>query len=198
MIDINKIKAVIFDLDGLLIDSQPSWEDANRIFFKKYKLTNADGFIKSRKGMGLKDYIIDVKNTFELSQTIDELVVDIRKIFYDVFLNSKDLSVMHGGDVFIKKLYEADLPLAIATGGHTKERVEDILRALHLYKYFSLIISSDEVHKGKPFPDVYLYTAKKLQKKPDKCLVLEDSVPGVKAGKDAGMVVLGVNRLVPK
>ena len=81
----------------------------------------------------------------------------------------------------------------MTSGGHTKEKLAEILKLHDLYDYFSVIVSSDDVLRGKPAPDVYLEASKKLGQKVDDCLAFEDSPNGVVAAKAAGMCVYGVN-----
>ena len=100
------------------------------------------------------------------------------------------MDLIEGVEEFVKKLYEVGYQLAVAPGGHTKESMEEMLKTFNLLKYFPVIVSSDEVVRGKPKPDVFLFAAEKLGRKPLEWLVLEDSVNGVLAGKAAGMRVV--------
>jgi len=107
---------------------------------------------------------------------------------------NKDL-VMPGVLKLLPKL--ETYKLAVATGGHNKVGAEKILTDVGIRNYFDAVVSSDDVKRGKPEPDVYLEVAKQLGVRPPSCLVIEDSVNGVESGKAAGMIVVGVNAGLP-
>ncbi|MEK7571480.1 MAG: HAD family phosphatase [Patescibacteria group bacterium] len=190
----NNIQAVIFDVDGLLIDSEPSWQKTYEEFLRKHNITDKAALTEDRPGIGLKDFFTELRERYHLAQPLTVLLEEYRNMFYHNFLNPGTMRLLPGAKDLIVLLAGSQLPLAIATGGHTKESMVKMLETFHLQEYFPLIVSCDEVHRGKPHPDVFLITAQKLQKQPEACLVLEDSVNGVKAGKAAGMLVYGVNK----
>ena len=185
-------KAVIFDLDGLLIDSEPVWTGTDKAFREKHALPFPSPLSKKSHGMGVRDYMLLMKKE-GLKGDVDALADEYRSLFYDVFLSSDSFTLMEGAGELLQTLKERGMPIAIATGGHTKEKVAELLRKFRLEKAFTLIVSSDEVPVGKPAPDVYLYTAKKLKTDPARCVVFEDSANGVTAGKAAGMTAIGIN-----
>jgi HAD superfamily hydrolase (TIGR01509 family) len=189
----SSITTVIFDVDGLLIDSEPSWNKAYERFLQKYHIVYDPAFSKNRRGIGLKDFIKELRETYHLSESTDFLLEDYRKVFYEFFLTPENAQLLEGAEELVPALAAKEFHLAIATGGHGKEQMQKMLALFKLSEYFSLIVSSDEVARGKPFPDVFLVTAEKLGKTPGECLVLEDAVNGVQAGKAAGMTVYGVN-----
>ena len=101
---------------------------------------------------------------------------------------------MEGVRELLERLGAKNLALAVATGGHSVKKTKEVLKSFNLCKHFSVLASSDQVEKGKPHPDVFLFTAKLLDVDPKYCLVLEDTVNGSLAGKAAGMKVFGVNK----
>ena len=186
-----QINAVIFDLDGLLINSESAWDKAYFVFLKKHNVIDKPEISEKMTGMGLKDAIKIMIDELGLIGDVDELTEDYRQLFYDVFLKEKHVLMQGAGDL-VQKL-TSKYQLAVATGGHTSEKCSQILKNIGIDKYFRVIVSSDDVNKGKPAPDVYLETARHLGVQPLKCLVLEDAVNGVLAAKAAGMLVYGVN-----
>jgi HAD superfamily hydrolase (TIGR01509 family) len=185
------MKAVIFDMDGLLIDSEPLWDKSDRYFLERKGFIYTPQLRARMLGTGQREGMELLKKEFALPETIDELIKERKEVFYNIFF--KNIKLMKGVLEFIKSLKSKNLQMAVATGGHGAEKVKDILRSFNLDQYFSVIVSSDQVNRGKPYPDVYLFTAKLLSLEPDQCLVLEDTVNGVMAGKRAGMQVFGVN-----
>ena len=192
---LSDIQAVIFDLDGLLIDSEPVWTESDKAFRKKYKLQipMPEATAKKIHGTGVRDQIRLMQENEGLKGDVDSLAEEYRGEFYKHFLPSPRFALLEGAERLLDVLGEQDMPLAIATGGHTRENVIKILKKFALQDRFDLIVSSDEVKIGKPSPEVYVYTAKKLHIDPRYCVALEDSANGVLSAKAAGMKAIGIN-----
>jgi beta-phosphoglucomutase len=184
---------VIFDLDGLLIDSEPFWQKAYKAFLKKYNLRDDPEVEKLKHGAGVRDNIQMFQEKLGLKGDIDALKDEYRGFFYTFAFEEDALHLMPGAKHLLHCLSNNQYRLAIATGGHTEENIQEILTRLGIDSYFPTHISSDMVEKGKPDPAVYLKTAEILGVDPSDCVVLEDSVNGTKSAKAAGMVVIGVN-----
>jgi len=187
----SQLKAIIFDLDGLLIDSEPAWDKAYYVFLRKHNVADKPKVSGKLTGMGLRDAIKIMVDELGLIGDVDELTEDYRQLFYDVFLKEKRV-LMQGVSDLVRKL-TGKYKLAVASGGHTREKCSQILKNIGIDKYFDAVVSSDDVKEGKPAPDVYSQTARLLVVEPQECLVLEDAVNGVISGKAAGMQVIGVN-----
>ncbi len=184
-------KAVIFDMDGVLVDTMPFWEEAKKQFLERHSVAH-DQLISQTFGMGLKDIVEVYKKQRGLQGDTQTLTAEFREIFYEL-LKQKGLLPLPGTIAFVSKL-SAQKPLAVATGGHTGAVAKELLTDVGLAAYFSHIISSDDVKKGKPEPDVFLFAAKKLGQSPENCVVVEDAVNGVMAGVAAKIPVIGVNK----
>lgn len=186
------ISAVIFDFDGLLFDSEPVWDKAYDIFLKKHKVLDKPEISNKMTGMGLVDAIRILKSELSLREDLDYLVDEYREMFYQFFLKEKN-SLMFGACGILEKAKEKQLIIALASGGHTKEKLIEMLKLHNIYDYFSVIVSSDDVSSGKPAPDVYVECIRQLNCLSEECLVLEDSVNGIISAKAAGICVYGVN-----
>lgn len=186
------IKAVIFDMDGLIIDSEPFWDDALVEMFRKRQRECPKEALGDVRGMGMKESSQLLKDKYSIDGEVEDLIVEKKEIFYTLFL--ENAQVLPGVRELISSLYDQKYPLAIATMGHYKDKAEQILEKLQLTQYFVLIVTSEYIQRGKPHPDVYLHTAEKLEMTPKDCLVLEDAPSGVKSAKAAGMLVYGVNK----
>lgn len=186
------VKAAIFDLDGLLIDSESIWQETDKELLKRRGIVYR-GIVRNKiRGLGQKEVMELFKREFGVAEDTDALISERRAIFYS--LAKKGLKLLPGAIEIIKEFHKRGYVLSIATGGHTKEKIEKILAQFSLGNYFSVLVSSDEVKSGKPAPDVYLLTAALLGAQPLNCLVLEDAVNGILAAKNAGMKVFGVNK----
>ncbi|MFI5205885.1 MAG: HAD family hydrolase, partial [Candidatus Paceibacterales bacterium] len=190
----SKIKAIIFDLDGLLIDSEPIWNKAYERFLKKKNLVDKPEISEKFMGRGIKEIIDLMRIHFGLTGEVDDLAKQYRDNFYESLFLPGNLRLMEGARDLLERLNKDNkYALAIATSGHKAEMASKILGLLGVKGYFQQIISGDDVTRGKPEPDVYEETARKLGASVSACLVLEDSVNGARSGKAAGMRVIGVN-----
>ncbi len=186
------IQAVIFDLDGLLIDSEIFWDEADTILLQKRGFKSTPELFLKRLGTGHKPTLQIYKDEFGIDEDIESLSIDRLNLFYDILW--KNLQLMPGARELIHNLKKYNIPMAIATGGHTPEELVKILSKLSISSYFSALVTGSEVARQKPYPDIFLEAAKKLQVNPSHCLVFEDAPSGVRAGKAAGMIAWGVNK----
>lgn len=189
---LNSIKAVIFDMDGLVIDSEPFWDKADNELLRRRGKKYSSEVRKHILGRGQRESMEYFKNEFGLSGEIDDLIEERLSILYELLL--PQMTLMEGAREAVNKFYKRGFLLAIATGGHRKENVIKILLKLGLAEYFFVIVTFQDAARGKPAPDIYLKMAELLGVAPEHCLVLEDSPNGVVAGKAAGMIVYGVNK----
>lgn len=186
--------AIIFDMDGVLIDSEPLWQLAREEFLSRHnKAEVASEIQETAVGMGMRDEVILLQTKYAINGETGQLMREYRELFYTLALENKKLQWMAGVNELVKTLSSLK-PIAIATGGHTRDMVIKMLNLVSIASYFTVIVSSDDVSKGKPAPDVYLETARKLGVSQKRCIVVEDAVNGVIAAKRAGMIVFGVNK----
>ncbi len=192
MIDFNKIKGVIFDLDGLIIDSEPMWDKTDTELLRKRGHKYTDEERKHILGSGQKGSMGFFKERFGLEESLEDLISERLEILREKYLPHVEL--MEGADRIIRAIGKRGIKMALATGGHKKETAKEILGKHEIEQFFSVIVGIDEVKHGKPHPEPFLKAAKQLGVAADRCLVLEDSPNGVRAGKAAGMSVIGVNQ----
>ncbi len=184
------IQAVILDMDGLLLDSEPAWYEANIQLLKKRGHEYTKELSKQIIGTGHKEAVQLFKDKFNLPEDLETLAAERKSLMYETLF--QDIQLFPGAKQLIYLLAKNKYKLAIATGGHTKEKVKEILNIFSLDTFFPVIVSSDEVAHGKPAPDIFLEAAKRLGIAPTYCLVLEDASIGVIAGNAAGMKVVAV------
>lgn len=180
------ISAVIFDLDGLLVDSTPLQNEANRIFLERHgKLHLAKS---GREGMRIIDIIQEYKDIYDLPETIENLYIERQEIYFD--LVKKHLELFGGAFELLEKLKKRNLKIALATSGDRNYLTVLFEKFPKLKSYFSVIVSSEDVIAGKPNPEVYQKALEKLEINPQKAVVLEDSINGILAAKGAGIEVI--------
>lgn len=186
------MKTIIFDLDGLLIDSSPCWKEADLLLAKKLGFNLTTSVMKQFLGRGLRECAQIMKEEYHLNNTIDELVQERLQLVYPILF--QQLTLLPYARELIMKLHANKYVLSLATAGHTVEMVRKILDTLGILQYFAYMKSGLDFAHSKPAPDIYLAVAKEIETLPSNCIVLEDSANGVVAGKAAGMEVFGVNK----
>ncbi len=181
-------KAIIFDMDGLMIDSEKLYMKAEGEIAESYGKTVTQETMYKMMGRGTLESLQIFKDDLNLPLPVEELVRLREKKMLELFRNETE--PMKGLFDIIAAFYEK-FQLAIATGS-TQILADIAVDQLKIREKFALIQSSEKLSKGKPDPEIYLTVTTKLGCKPGECIVLEDSENGIKAGKAAGCYVIGV------
>jgi HAD superfamily hydrolase (TIGR01509 family) len=186
---------VIFDLDGVLVDSEIWWDEVRAAFASSHGRTWTEADRSAVMGANSAAWARIMRERLAL----DLPEADIERAIVDAVVARyrTDGAPRIEGAVGAVRRIAADRPVAVASSAHAAV-IDAALEATGLTDAFGVVVSSDEVAHGKPAPDVYLEAARRLGCDPATCLVIEDSLNGVRAAKAAGMtVVLVPNRSVP-
>lgn len=184
------IDAIIFDMDGTLIDSMWVWKDIDDWFYKEYQLSVPESFNEEMEGKSFTEVAELFLKTFpHLPYNLDTLKAKWTFLAFERY--TKQVLLKDGVLEFLKEAYTEGYKLGIATS-NGRELVDATLKALDIEKYFDSVHTSCEVKTGKPAPDIYLLVAEDLGVDAKKCLVFEDVPQGILAGKNAGMRVCAV------
>lgn len=184
-------KAVIFDLDGSLIDSMWIWGKIDEEYLGRF-----DIHLKSREelrmkieGMSFYETAIFFQEYFQLPDTIEKMTSDWNEMAWNKY--EREVPLKSGIPDFLEGCRRNGIKLGIATS-NSRELVDNVLSVHKIQDQFKSILTGSEIMKGKPAPDVYLAVAKALDVSPSDCLVFEDIVKGIMAGKNAGMTTCAV------
>jgi HAD superfamily hydrolase (TIGR01509 family) len=188
------VTAVVFDMDGVLVDSEGRWDDARRAVVAAAGQPFPDGATRAMQGMSAPEweaYLHDELGVPEPAPEIGREVVDAMARGY-----RDALPLLPGARAAVDQLAAA-YPLAIASSAN-RELIELVLELAGLQDAFAAYVSSEEVARGKPAPDVYLEAARRLGADPAACAAIEDSSNGLRSARAAGMAVIAVpNRDYP-
>jgi HAD superfamily hydrolase (TIGR01509 family) len=183
------VKAVIFDMDGVMIDSEPLWEKTERILLRKRGIEYNPTYRDKIVGLNQNDSGSLLRETFNLHETVEEIISGRIEILLGLY--ERELESVPGLLHLLKELKQSGLFLALASSSPLRV-INFVLDKFSLNEFFSVVVSGDFIELGKPNPDIYLYTANNLGVKPRECVVIEDSINGVKSAKSAGMVCIAV------
>lgn len=186
---LDNMKAVIFDLDGTLVDSMWMWHAIDVEFLGEYGYECPEDLHRVIEGMSFSETAVYFKERFLLPLSLEEIKdvwtrMSIDKYRYEVPLKP-------GAREFLELIKKKNIKCGIATS-NGRELVDTVLHSLGIEGYFQAVTTACEVKAGKPEPDIYLYVAGQLGVEPADCLVFEDIPAGILAGKRAGMKVCAV------
>lgn len=183
------IEAIIFDLDGTLVDSMWIWKQIDIDFLLKRGIELPEDLQKSIEGMSFTEtanYFID---RFELKEPIDRVQAEWNDMALELY--KKSIPLKNGVRALLDAAIAKGIPMGIGTS-NSRVLLMAVLEAHGIHHLFKSIRTSCEVEKGKPHPDIFLKVAEDLGVKPENCLVFEDTHAGVIAGKSAGMQVVAI------
>jgi HAD superfamily hydrolase (TIGR01509 family) len=184
------IEAAIFDMDGLLIDSEPLWRAAHMSALRDYDITITEDDVRQMAGRRTDEVIEHWRKEHDLghieNSTLEASVVN--KVIASIHLNGVELP---GVKQVISMFEQRNIPMAVASSS-APEIIDVVLEKLDLKKYMQLAHSAKYEEYGKPHPAVFLTTARKLGVSAAQCVVFEDSLSGVRAAKAAGMLCVAV------
>lgn len=186
---LQNIDAVIFDLDGSLVDSMWMWRAIDIEYLGRFGIPLPEGLQSKIEGMSFSETAVYFKETFGIPDSLEKIKDDWNKMAWDKYTN--EVPLKPGIPAFLAGCRENGILLGIATS-NSRELVENIAEVHSLRDYFSCIMTGCDVARGKPAPDIYLAVAEKLNAEPARCLVFEDIIPGIQAGLNAGMRVCAV------
>lgn len=182
-------EAVIFDLDGTVVDSMWVWHSIDMDYLGRLGKELPPDLQQSIEGMSFTETAVYFKERFGLSEDVETIKEQWNEMAFEKYTTK--VALKKGADSFLRRLRKDGYKLGIASS-NSRQLIEGVLRARGVLKLFDAITTACEAGAGKPAPDIYLLAAKKLGAEPSKCLVFEDIPMGLMAGNAAGMVTCAV------
>ena len=185
-----KPEAVIFDLDGTLIDNNSYHIEAWKIFYEKIgKEYSKEEYLKNINGRINKDIFNYIFKTTLTADEIKNYDAEKEAMYRDLY--APHIQPIKGLIHFLEQLQNAAIPMAIATSGQSPN-INFMFDNLPLKKYFASVIDATQIANGKPHPEIFLKAAASVHAEPQFCIAFEDSIAGIRSAKDAGMKVIGL------
>ena len=185
------LKAVLFDMDGVIVDTEPLHKQAYFLMFKKVGIEVSEELYNAYTGQSTIEICKDLVNRFNLSLAATELVAYKRAFFKELFFSdTNDLQLLDGVLDLIKDYYNNGITLVLASSA-SMVTINNVFDKFDLNKYFKGKISGADLKASKPHPEIFIKAAKIAGFYKKECLVIEDSVSGVKAAKSGGFDVFG-------
>ncbi|OOB77186.1 MAG: HAD family hydrolase [Epulopiscium sp. Nuni2H_MBin003] len=189
-----KFEAVIFDLDGTLVDSMWVWATLDDEFLEKFGYVMPKELGPLLEGLGFTETAQMFKDYFNLPLSIEEIKKIWNEMAAKMYAMRVDLKV--GVVEFLEYLQRNKIEMGIATS-NSIELTQLVLEKHNIAHFFKSIVTSCDVEQGKPHPFVYIEVAKRLGVEPEKCLVFEDIPNGIIGAKSANMTVWGIEDMQP-
>ena len=184
------IKTVIFDMDGVIVDTEPVHHYAYNIHFRQLNIDISPEMYASFTGNSTKNIFERLKAQFNLPDAVNSLVETKRNLFNDAFDSKEDLYLLDGVEDLIKDLHSNGMQLILASSSATVT-INRIFNRFKLHKYFTHIVSGEDFPKSKPHPAIFLKAAELAQTPVENCIVIEDSTNGIMAANAAGIYCVG-------
>lgn len=186
------INTVIFDMDGVIVDTEPVHRYAYFKHFDELNVLVTDEMFATYTGNSTRNVFQKLKVTFEIDHEVEDLIQRKRAIFNDAFDTKEDLFLIEGVENLIENLHSNGFELIVASSA-SKVTIERVFKRFHLHQYFSHIVSGEDFPKSKPHPAIFEHAASLSKFPKNECIVIEDSWNGIEAAVGSGIFCVGYN-----
>lgn len=189
-LQLNNIRCIIFDMDGVIIDSEELHKKAYYETFEALDLEVSEDLYKTFTGSSTINAFQKLVSHFNLKEDPHELVLKKRNLYVNYFENDPTLQLVSGVEEIIKYLFNKKITLILASSS-AMENIDRVFNRFNLNQYFTAKISGADLTASKPHPEIFEKAAILGNTPKENCIVIEDSDNGIKAANDAGIFVFG-------
>ena len=188
------IQTVIFDMDGVIVDTEPVHRYAYFKQFNELNINVTEEMYTSFTGFSTRNTFQKLKEIFVIEHEVEDLIQRKRNIFNDAFDSKADLELLEGVESFIKELHQNGMQLILASSA-SKVTIERVFNRFKLHEYFTHVVSGEDFPNSKPDPAIFEHAASLSIAPKESCIVIEDSTNGIRAAKAAGIFCVGYNSI---
>ena len=189
-LNFNMIQTVIFDMDGVIVDTEPVHHFAYYQHFKELNIEVSDEMYRSFTGNSTRNIFQKLKSQFDLQEDVEDLILRKRHLFNEAFDLKEDLYLIEGVEELIKDLHANGIQLIVASSA-SKVTIHRVFTRFNLHQYFTHIVSGEDFPKSKPHPAIFEHAASLSIASKENCIVIEDSTNGIQAAVSAGIFCVG-------
>jgi HAD superfamily hydrolase (TIGR01509 family) len=184
------IQTVIFDMDGVIVDTEPVHHFAYYQHFNELNIEVSDALYRSFTGNSTRNIFQKLKAHYNLTDEVEHLILRKRELFNEAFDLKEDLYLIDGVEALIKDLHSNGMQLIVASSA-SKVTIDRVFTRFNLHQYFTHILSGEDFPKSKPHPAIFQHAASLSKAPKENCIVIEDSANGIQAAVAAGIFCVG-------
>lgn len=184
------IQTVIFDMDGVIVDTEPVHHFAYYQHFNELNIEVSDALYRSFTGNSTRNIFQKLKAHYNLIDEVEQLILRKRELFNEAFDLKEDLYLIDGVEALIKDLHSNGMQLIVASSA-SKVTIDRVFTRFNLHQYFTHIVSGEDFPKSKPHPAIFQHAASLSKAPKENCIVIEDSANGIQAAVAAGIFCVG-------
>ena len=189
-LNFNMVQTVIFDMDGVIVDTEPVHHFAYYQHFKELNIEVSDEMYRSFTGNSTRNIFQKLKSQFDLQEDVEDLILRKRHLFNEAFDLKEDLYLIEGVEKLIKDLHANGIQLIVASSA-SNVTINRVFTRFNLHQYFTHIVSGEDFPKSKPHPAIFEHAASLSVAPKENCIVIEDSTNGIQASVSAGIYCVG-------
>lgn len=184
------IQTVIFDMDGVIVDTEPVHHFAYYQHFNELNIEVSDALYRSFTGNSTRNIFQKLKAHYNLTDEVEQLILRKRELFNEAFDLKEDLYLIDEVEALIKDLHSNGMQLIVASSA-SKVTIDRVFTRFNLHQYFTHIVSGEDFPKSKPHPAIFQHAASLSKAPKENCIVIEDSANGIQAAVAAGIFCVG-------
>ncbi len=184
------VQTVIFDMDGVIVDTEPVHHFAYYQHFNELNIEISDEMYRSFTGNSTRNIFQKLKSQFDLQEDVEDLILRKRHLFNEAFDLKEDLYLIEGVEELIKDLHANGIQLIVASSA-SNVTINRVFTRFNLHQYFTHIVSGEDFPKSKPHPAIFEHAASLSVAPKENCIVIEDSTNGIQAAVSAGIFCVG-------